>query len=297
MRDCAFHLEFLEAALRESAPEVFTRYSAWLGTVLTQRRVPAEVAEANYDDLLHVLARWAPEARPELERLIAAGRAALREPAPVPGARSGPQDPASERLLDALLRADRREVQEIVSRAAREGRSVQDLADRVVQPAMARLGQLWQENQVSVAQEHLASALVQAALARSVAMVPAAQPNGRKVLVACVEGNQHSLGARLVADALETQGWEVRYLGADVPTRDLAALAASWRPNLVALSLSLPQHVATARRAIATLREAVPAGVRIAVGGIPIHDFPALAQVVGADEHHVHAAGLLPVPG
>ena len=126
--------------------------------------------------------------------------------------------------------------------------------------------------------------MVNSLLAREFASEKPEPPNDRSVVLAGVEGNQHAVGLRIVADALELAGWDVRYLGADTPTRSLVQLVRDERPNLVGLSASMPHHLRSAREAIACLRaeldEARPA---VLLGGLAINQFSPLATMLGAD--------------
>ena len=125
---------------------------------------------------------------------------------------------------------------------------------RLIQPAMVEIGRLWQENRITVAQEHLTTAISQNVMARAYMQADFAQPVGRKAMFAGVAGNHHSLGLRMLSDAFETQGWDVVFLGADVPVADLIRQVDADRPDLLCLSLSLPSHLAQARETVERLR-------------------------------------------
>ncbi len=104
------------------------------------------------------------------------------------------------------------------------------------------------------------------------------------MVLACVEGNQHVLGLRLVADAFELEGWLVRYLGANTPIRSLVSLIQEGRPHLVGLSVSQPYQLPAAKNTIARLRAALGKDhPPIMIGGFAINQFNPLAKVVGAD--------------
>lgn len=109
-------------------------------------------------------------------------------------------------------------------------------------------------NTVSVAQEHLATATAQTLLVQLFAAQEPVAPCGRRFLLACVEGNHHALGLRMVADAFELGGWDVACLGANMPARYIAGMTEQVKPELVGLSVSLPQHLRAARQTAATLR-------------------------------------------
>lgn len=281
-RDIGYNLEFMEAALRAGRDDVFRRYVAWLCRILRERRVPTASVVESFDIMQRLVTEHAPAAADEAARLLRLGAEAVDEPGPVPGAGVAPAHPAAQQLVDAVIAADRRAAQRILIDLVRDGMDVARLGDEVVQPAMTEIGRLWQDNLITVAQEHLATAIVQTALARAYA-APLDGPTDRRALLACIEGNHHALGLRIVADAFEAAGWEVRYLGADVPAVDLLSHVETWRPHLIGLSVSLPRHVAVARRIVAALRRGAGASARIVVGGVPLRDDPGLAVVIGAD--------------
>ena len=119
---------------------------------------------------------------------------------------------------------------------------------------MYRIGQKWQENQISVAREHLATAIAQGILSQEYARVQPVPASNRKVVLACVEGNHHALGLMMVADSFELMGWRVLNLGANMPTRSLVEMICEAPPDLVGLSVSLPHHFTAAHEVIAAMR-------------------------------------------
>ena len=86
------------------------------------------------------------------------------------------------------------------------------------------------------------------------------------MLVACVGSELHEIGARMVADLFEYHGWDSIYLGAAVPVEAIKLAVGEHRPDLVALSVTMPQHLPHCREAVKQLREQDP-GIKIAVGG------------------------------
>jgi methanogenic corrinoid protein MtbC1 len=88
----------------------------------------------------------------------------------------------------------------------------------------------------------------------------------------------------MVADAFQLGGWDVRYLGANVPGASIVQLAADWKADLVGLSASFAQQLRNAKETIprlrVTLRTSRPA---VIIGGLAINRFDRLADMVGAD--------------
>ncbi len=194
-------------------------------------------------------------------------------------------DEVRERYLRALLDGSRREAMGVVDQAVAAGLGIRPLYLEVFQPVMREIGRLWQENRINVADEHLATAITQAAMARLYDQLFAggAEP-GPLLVAACADQERHELGLRMICDVLEMEGWDTVFLGASVPVEDLVQMVLERRPQVVALSASITPHLARVREAIAGIRDAVPqGGPVIVVGGRAFADDPALAGRLGAD--------------
>ncbi|MGZ5958476.1 MAG: cobalamin B12-binding domain-containing protein, partial [Myxococcaceae bacterium] len=141
-------------------------------------------------------------------------------------------DELTRSYLAAQLSGDRREaIRLLMEEGIGRGNSVLDLHLRVIQQAQREIGRLWEQNTISVAQEHQATAVSQLALAHLYQQSIRRPSVGRSVLVACVEGEMHDVGARICADVLDLHGFDVRFLGADVPTDCLISFAERTQPS------------------------------------------------------------------
>lgn len=195
--------------------------------------------------------------------------------------------------VGSLETGDRDAAVELLLGAAARGVPAADLCVEVVQPAQYAIGELWHTNRLTVAGEHLATAISEAALAALFARAPRAPPNGRRVLVACVEDELHALGARMIAELLHLDGFEVRFLGANVPTAGLAAMLRSMPTDLLVLSATLGTRAAAVRQALPRLRAAAQPELVVAVGGQAFAWAPELARAVGADVYTTEARAAL----
>jgi methanogenic corrinoid protein MtbC1 len=200
----------------------------------------------------------------------------------------------ANRYLNAQLAGDRTEaVRLLVEEGLHSGVSAADLLLEVIQPAQREIGRLWQENKVSIAQEHLATGISQLALARICQESPRAGQLGKTVVVACVEGETHEMGARIAADFLEMAGFRVRYLGANVPTDSLLDMIKDSSPDLVALSVTISFHASALCDAIARIQKATDGKLPILVGGHIFEWDPGLMKRLGPVAHGKDAVALV----
>jgi methanogenic corrinoid protein MtbC1 len=171
------------------------------------------------------------------------------------------------RFLDAQLSGNRHEAVGMITEAIGSGVAVPELHIHVIQAAQYEIGRLWERNVINVAMEHQATAIAQLALAALYERLPRSPPNGKRVLLACVEGELHDMGPRIAADFLEMDGFDVRFLGASVPAHCIATRAEECKPDLVALSATMTFHLGALRAAVAALRTSRARAVPILVGG------------------------------
>lgn len=194
---------------------------------------------------------------------------------------SRPRDSALLReradFLRAILDGDRRLAYGVLKRCF-DGRNAAELYECVVCPSLHTLGDMWARDEISVADEHLASATADAAM---VALYPDFDwplAKTSRVFIACPEGERHVLGARMLADLLALDGWDEMYFGADVPAETLATKAGELRPRVVALSVSIADHLAKAREAAESVRAASPE-TKIVLGGRAIADEARIREI------------------
>jgi MerR family transcriptional regulator, light-induced transcriptional regulator len=192
--------------------------------------------------------------------------------------------PEASSFEAALLAGSQLEALAVVNRCIENGRSLIDVELHVVQPSLYHIGEEWQANRVSVAKEHMATAIAVSVMTMGLLRSLPSEAIDRRVLLACVAGNNHCVGLRMVADAFQLSGWDVQYLGADVPTASIIRQAEEWKAHLVGLSVAFAQQVPVAKEIVAQLAERFGSSrPAVIIGGLAINHFSRLADVVGAD--------------
>lgn len=189
-----------------------------------------------------------------------------------------PTGPFVDLLIGPSPRAARSAALDLVG----EGMPPRKVYMDVLAPAMREVGKRWQLGVATVAQEHLATAIVRSVMATLAPELEEPPPVARRIILACSEGEMHDVGLRMVGDFLEADGWETLYLGAVTPGFDLVELAASTHPDAIGISTALTTHLDSVAATIEALR-AKAAPTLILVGGRAYGDDPELARRIGAD--------------
>jgi len=195
-----------------------------------------------------------------------------------------------EILLSLMLNGDSKGSLLLVNKSVQTIDDLKHFYIDIVCPVMYRIGLLWERNEISVAEEHLATAIVgriTAALYPLLANVDACRG---KAVVTAGPNEFHELGARMLADFLEMEGWDVFYLGANTPKEELLAILKQHKPFMVALSVATVFNLDHVRQTIEMIKtDRGTEKIKIMVGGLAFNSMPHLWRDVGADGYAADA--------
>ncbi len=183
---------------------------------------------------------------------------------------------------DAILQGDSDLAHKVIDNGLAAGVIPSRLYLEVLMPSQVQIGALWHRGDVTIPQEHIATQITLRQMARLRGMLKTRLKLGLKAVVSSVEGDQHFIGAQAISDFLVVDGWEVDFLGADVPTDHLVPFARARGANLVCVSVSLSSLVPVAQKLVAELRK-IPAGPKVLIGGAAFINHPEFVEAVKAD--------------
>jgi methanogenic corrinoid protein MtbC1 len=286
--DLEMHLAFLASAIRCESIELFTEYAIWTHQLLVSTgrdSRPFLACLAAIETELDARGRgdWIQRAR----EYLGAARRELDATLEMPGSYfddSNPHRELAERFLQACLALQRAQALAMIHAAVREGVPVREVYLDVITPVLHELGRLWHGNRITVAQEHYCTAVSQMVMAQ---LFPAVfeedRKNGRLVST-CVAGELHEIGARMVTDLFEMNGWDTVFLGADVPKESIIDTLIRHDANILAISATLGSNLGDVAELIQAVRASPGCeGIKILVGGAAFNKDSAIWQKVGAD--------------
>ncbi|MFW5790781.1 MAG: cobalamin B12-binding domain-containing protein [Bacillota bacterium] len=154
----------------------------------------------------------------------------------------------------------------------------------VIKNALYQVGDLWEEGKVSVAEEHMASSITSRILSNIYMSFLDNSIEKGKVVITSIANEFHEIGARIIADSLEFEGWDVKYLGADTPATDLIKLLKKEEPFVLGLSVSMSFNLENIIKVVEKIRR-IPEleDLKILVGGKIFNENPGLWEKTGAD--------------
>jgi methanogenic corrinoid protein MtbC1 len=185
-------------------------------------------------------------------------------------------------FVKCLLSGDQEQAWNIVLDESNKGKSSLELYKDLFTQSMHRIGEFWENNIISVADEHLATSTCEFVLSRYQFHKKASfkpKDGRRKALFLCVENEQHYIGLKMVSLLFEEHGWESRMLGPNLPKEYAAKMAGDWNPDVIGLSITIAYHTSTLSSYIDTL-ESLPSNPIIMLGGrlTPTMDFSSLCS-------------------
>jgi methanogenic corrinoid protein MtbC1 len=168
--------------------------------------------------------------------------------------------------FNSLIKGAKQECVAILEELVKTNISIEDIYTQLFQRSLYQVGEYWELNKISVATEHMATAITENLMIRLQPKIFSTQRTGKKAVIACVANEYHQVGAKMVADIFEMNGWDGYFIGANTPLRELIRFLESKNPDLVGLSLSIFFNLPELKNTVAKIRERFP-NMPIMVGG------------------------------
>jgi len=292
------HVRFFSSVLGLRLAELLAATMPWAYRVLQARGCPAAGTARMFRHWEEAVGQLLPpdQAPPVqavyrwiLERhhhwVALAQSAASAAPAP-----PSPWAAVRQELLGHLLAGGQMDAVHLAEVHVKDQDDLKAFFSLALTPALYEVGRLWESGQVSVAQEHRASAVARRTVdALTWTLVPFRRDKGR-ALVTASPNEYHDLGGRILAGLLSGDGWEVDYLGANVPEPGVLDLIRLCRPHVLAISVAMPFNLQAVQRLIARVRlEPGFERGRVVVGGVVFLNDPGLWRQLGADGYAARA--------
>lgn len=173
-----------------------------------------------------------------------------------------------EEMFEALVEGGIEEIAALLINLSLHEWSVGRIADVVLCPALRRIGDLWHQGKLSVAEEHVASRAGLAAMQRLRGVMSASATRPALAISCSAENDFHEFPVQIVNLLLENMGWDVVNLGASTPFYALAEAVERFRPRMVCVASTVLGDLDRAVREYREFRQtAERMNVSIVLGG------------------------------
>ena len=194
----------------------------------------------------------------------------------------------TQRFLEEVLQGDVEAARRNVLSADEVGMPIWQTFSQIIEPALIEVGNGWERGTILVAQEKTVSEVVRDLIAELAHRHTTGETHGPAIVAACVAGERHELGLRMIVALLRASGRRVHYLGADVDTQFLVQAIRLRRPAAVLLSARLDTHMQAVEAAVSAIQAEFDGGDRplVVVGG----------QLAARRPDELRALGTVPIP-
>lgn len=161
-----------------------------------------------------------------------------------------------ENYLSLLLEGRRNDCRRVVQDLLEQGVQIKILYTDLFQKSLYHVGELWETNRISVAREHLVTAITEGLLNLTYPMLfsPERYEQGKKIIISCAANEFHQIGGKMAADICELNGCDTDFLGANTSVDHILEHIQQTKPDLVGLSLSVYFNLASLKREIESIR-------------------------------------------
>jgi len=173
-----------------------------------------------------------------------------------------------QKYFNFLLKGKRKECTKIVQYLLDQDIDIQILYIDLFQKSLYEIGELWEYNKISVAKEHLVTAITEGLINL---VYPKLFENettfiNKSVVISCSANEFHQIGGKMVADVFELHGWDSHFLGANTPVNNMLEYIQDEKPDLVGLSVSVFFNMTSLKTGIEAVKSNFP-NMDIFVGG------------------------------
>lgn len=189
-----------------------------------------------------------------------------------------------ERYLVALLQGSRQQSRSVVEEALQSGIPANTVYAEMIWPIMVEIEKLGNEDRISPTEEHMATRINRTIVDQLQNKLPRRPIRNKKIIVACAQNEMQELGAQIIADLFESDGWEVKFLGGGLTNDDILAFVNEYSPDILLIYGTAPKQAPTIRQLIDTIKDinARP-DMRIMLSGGLFNRAEGLWEEMGAD--------------
>lgn len=160
-------------------------------------------------------------------------------------------------LFHSLVAGAEEDAANQITGAHLHGAPLVDIFDDLICTAMRRVGELWYQGELTIAQEHLATRTAHNAIYKLRHLLPMPEMNGELAMCCAFEADFHELPTHLAQMTLENEGWEVLNFGANMPLYSLTEEVFQHSPAVVCISATVMTDIERLARDYKEFRERV----------------------------------------
>ena len=276
-RDTRYNIDYLYTAYVMEDEKIMNTYAVWLYELMMgihKKRFTPEQTKEYVIFHLECIKKSIPdvvskEKYQKLQKIVEKAQQCIKNydsTAQIKEKKDSLYEKEIEKYMNCLLKRNTKQAIDLIREFCNKGIPVDNIYVYTLSESMRRVGELWHTAEITVDTEHYCTSVTQTAMAQMYDVLFEGKRTDKMVLCVCPGMELHEMGARIIADLFENHGWDSVFLGAAVPVDYIMESVRENKPDLVTLSVSMPQHLMDCEKAVKTIKKEFP-DVKIAVGG------------------------------
>lgn len=186
--------------------------------------------------------------------------------------------------LQALLIGNKNKALEIALSFFQNGIELKVFYKDIIEKSLVKIGELWEIGKVDVWKEHLATEISKVVLDNYKMNFSPTTPNNKKIIAFTPGAETHSMGLKIVSDFLEQQGYNILFLGTNIPNRSIINAIRDEDPYAICLSVTMRYHIESAKNIISSIKNTFKKqSPLIIIGGFALNEQYDVIGLTGAD--------------
>ncbi len=158
------------------------------------------------------------------------------------------------RYLEPLLQGDRKACRGVIEEALQSGIPANSVYLNIIWPIMVEIEKLLRDDKITPIQEHLATRVNRNIVDQLQNKLPRRPKKNKKIVVCCAPEELQELGAQMITDLFESNGWDVRFLGGSLTNDDILTFTNEYGPDILLIYGTGPKQAPGVRRLIDTIK-------------------------------------------
>ena len=251
LRDIKYSVEYTIESLSVKEKSILINYYLWLIETLSYYQISYHPIQSMFYEIISELSNYLSQE--DILFLQSISFDAIKVSMKV----ANKEEQLTEKtkiFFDYLIKKERMNASEYIIDLVKQNVSIEDIYLDIIQPSMVEIGRRWQNREIGVADEHMATVITQYVMTQLYPYIFSTKKNGKKLIGLALGDELHEIGIRMITDLFEYHGYETHYLGANMPNPSVIRYLKEVQPDLLALSVTLSTHLSNLQSLINDIR-------------------------------------------
>ncbi|WP_321314439.1 cobalamin-dependent protein [Halarcobacter sp.] len=194
------------------------------------------------------------------------------------------KDETYKEFVSALLEPNLTNAIDISNRYIKNKNELKIFWEQIILNSLYTIGEMWSRGEISVGQEHTATSICQRVMSLHYDKVLNVKINMKKVLIVVSPNELHEIGARMIADLLEFNGYDTYFLGSKKTTEEIVKTINEENIKNILISTTMASNISMTKQLIKDIRDLTKDKIiEIYVGGQAFSNLDNVTKITGAD--------------